>query len=94
MSREAKVRMLRLYGIPEPGILDFLAQDIHRLINSRSGPETRTRFASMRPSNCCTSSWVRMAAVLPREFQPRGSGLPHPQLSNSAPGNDQVRWPQ
>ena len=38
MSREGKVRMLRLAGVPEPGILDFLANETHHLINSRSGP--------------------------------------------------------
>jgi hypothetical protein len=38
MSPEAKVNLLRLYGIPEPGILDFLANDFHRYINSRNGP--------------------------------------------------------
>ena len=38
MSREAKVRMLRFHGVPEAGILDFLANEIHRAINSRNGP--------------------------------------------------------
>jgi hypothetical protein len=38
MTRDAKVRMLRAFGVPEPGILDFLANDIHRMINSRGGP--------------------------------------------------------
>ena len=38
MSRDAKVRLLRVYGVPEPGILDFLANDLHRMINSRNGP--------------------------------------------------------
>ncbi len=41
MSREDKVRMLRFRGIPEPGILDFLANEIHHyMINSRNGPRT------------------------------------------------------
>jgi hypothetical protein len=38
MDRNAKVRLLRLYGVPEAGILDFLANDLHRYINSRNGP--------------------------------------------------------
>ena len=38
MSREAKVRMLRFHGVPEAGILDFLANDIHFMINTRNGP--------------------------------------------------------
>jgi hypothetical protein len=38
MGRDAKVRLLRLYGVPEAGILDFLANDLHRYINTRNGP--------------------------------------------------------
>src|SRR5271166_3412777 len=38
MSREAKVRMLRHHGVPEAGILDFLANEIHHMVNSRNGP--------------------------------------------------------
>jgi hypothetical protein len=38
LSRPDKVRMLRAHGIPEPAILDFLANDIHHMINSRGGP--------------------------------------------------------
>ena len=38
LQRDAKVRLLRRFGVPEPGILDFLANDIHRLINTRNGP--------------------------------------------------------
>lgn len=40
MSRDAKVRMLRLYGVPEAGILDFLANEIHYMINTRNGPRS------------------------------------------------------
>jgi hypothetical protein len=37
-SREVKVKFLRDMGVPEPAILDFLANEIHRYINSRNGP--------------------------------------------------------
>jgi hypothetical protein len=37
-SREAKVKFLRDVGVPEPAILDFLANELHRYINSRNGP--------------------------------------------------------
>ncbi len=38
LNREGKVRVLRLFGVPEAGILDFLANEIHRSVNSRNGP--------------------------------------------------------
>ncbi len=39
MTREGKVRLLRRYGIPEAGILDFIANEIHyHTVNSRNGP--------------------------------------------------------
>jgi hypothetical protein len=36
--REVKVRLLREMGVPEPAVLDFLANEIHRFVNSRNGP--------------------------------------------------------
>jgi hypothetical protein len=39
MSREAKVKVLRDFGVPEPGVLDFLANELHRYVNSRNGPK-------------------------------------------------------
>jgi len=90
MSREAKVRMLRFHGVPEPGILDFLANEIHRSINSRNGPRD--------------SSDVRIDAAkqllslkLVKDARGASKGLPAQRVrpaasaaSNSAPGNDQV----
>ena len=38
MTREAKVKLLRDLGVPEPAILDFLANELHRTINTRNGP--------------------------------------------------------
>ncbi len=90
MSREAKVRMLRFHGVPEPGILDFLANEIHRSINSRKGPRD--------------SSDVRIDAAkqllslkLVKDARGASKGLPAQRVrpaasaaSNSAPGNDQV----
>jgi hypothetical protein len=37
VSKEARVRQLRGCGVPEAGILDYLANDLHRYINSRKG---------------------------------------------------------
>jgi hypothetical protein len=94
MSREAKVRMLRLYGIPEPGILDFLAQDIHRLINSRGGPrdssEVRVDAArQLLHIDLGKDGGGASKGVSAPRVRPAGSAA-----ANSAPGNNQVRWPQ
>ncbi|APW60364.1 hypothetical protein [Paludisphaera borealis] len=40
VSRDIEVRMLRSLGMPEPGILDYLANNVHRSINSRNGPHS------------------------------------------------------
>ncbi|MDR3618132.1 MAG: hypothetical protein P4L85_02190 [Paludisphaera borealis] len=40
VSRDIEVRMLRSLGMPEPGILDYLANNLHRSINSRNGPHS------------------------------------------------------
>jgi len=38
MSREEEVQMLRAIGVPEAGILDYLANRLHRSMRSRRGP--------------------------------------------------------
>lgn len=49
MSRPEKVEMMRMYGIPEPTILDTIARDLHKTMNTRGGPrdeeEVRVRAA-------------------------------------------------
>jgi hypothetical protein len=37
-TRDAKVKMLRQFGVPEPGILDYLANAMNFTMNSRTGP--------------------------------------------------------
>jgi hypothetical protein len=37
VSKEARVRQFRALGVPEPGILDYLANELHHLMNSRNG---------------------------------------------------------
>jgi hypothetical protein len=36
-----KVYALRKVGVPEPGVLDFLANELHRYVNSRNGPRDK-----------------------------------------------------
>jgi len=38
ISRESEIRLLRTLGVPEPGILDFLANGVKISVNSRNGP--------------------------------------------------------
>jgi hypothetical protein len=38
MTLQAKVKVLRDLGVPEPGVLDFLANELHHFVNSRNGP--------------------------------------------------------
>jgi hypothetical protein len=38
LNREGEVQMLRAIGVPEAGILDYLANRLHRSMNSRNGP--------------------------------------------------------
>jgi hypothetical protein len=39
MSLQTKVKVLRKLGVPEPGVLDFLANELHRSLYSRNGPK-------------------------------------------------------
>ena len=38
LTRDGEIRLLRVLGVPEPGILDYLSNRVHRSINSRNGP--------------------------------------------------------
>ena len=91
MSREAKVRMLRFHGVPEAGILDFLANDIHFMINTRNGPRDSNEVRID-----AAKQLLRIALV--KDAGGASKGLPAPRVrpatsaaSNSAPGNDQVQ---
>jgi hypothetical protein len=51
LTREAKVRLLREFGVPEAAILDFLANEVDRYYrNSRNGPrdEDEVRLSAAR----------------------------------------------
>jgi hypothetical protein len=38
LRQDSKIKMMRKYGVPEAAILDFLANDLHKKINTRGGP--------------------------------------------------------
>jgi len=82
--------MLRLYGVPEAGILDFLANEIHYMINTRSGPRDSNEVRID-----AAKQLLRIALV--KDAGGASKGLPAQRVrpaasaaSNSAPGNDQV----
>ena len=90
MSREAKVRMLRFHGVPEPGILDFLANDIHRSINSRNGPRDSSDVRIDAAKQLLSLKLVKDAGGASKGLQAQRVRPAASAASNSAPGNDQV----
>jgi len=90
MSREAKVRMLRLYGVPEAGILDFLANEIHYMINTRSGPRDSNEVRIDAAKQLLRIALVKDAGGASKGLQAQRVRPAASAASNSAPGNDQV----
>jgi hypothetical protein len=91
MSREAKVRMLRLYGVPEPGILDFLANEIHHMINSRSGPRDSNEVRVDAAKQLLHIELVKDAAGANKGVSAPRVGPAASTAPNSEPGNEQAR---
>ncbi len=61
-SQKAKVQRLRAIGVPEPVILDFLANEVHRNLGARNGPRSREDV------------WVQAGRLLLRyDWKPPGS---------------------
>ncbi|MGZ3389132.1 MAG: hypothetical protein ACXVCF_06025 [Isosphaeraceae bacterium] len=90
MSREAKVRMLRFHGVPEPGILDFLANEIHRSINSRNGPRDSSDVRIDAAKQLLSLKLVKDARGASKGLSAQRVRPAASAASNSAPGNDQV----
>jgi len=76
ISKEARVRQLRGYGVPESGILDYLANALHHYINSRNGPrdsnEVRVRAAK------------QLLGIKLSSDRRQASGSPRPQGGQAA----------
>jgi hypothetical protein len=90
MSREAKVRMLRFHGVPEAGILDFLANDIHFMINTRNGPRDSNEVRIDAAKQLLRIALVKDAGGAAKGLQAQRVRPAASAASNSAPGNDQV----
>jgi len=90
MSREAKVRMLRFHGVPEPGILDFLANDIHFMINTRNGPRDSNEVRIDAAKQLLRIALVKDAGGASKGLQAQRVRPAASAASSSAPGNDQV----
>ncbi len=52
LSRQSKVEMMRRLGLPEPNILEFIANEVHHTLNMPSGPKDPDEV------------WVRSARIL------------------------------
>jgi hypothetical protein len=91
MSPQAKVRMLRLYGVPEPGILDFLANEIHHMINSRNGPRDSNEVRIDAAKQLLKIELAKDAGGASKGLPAQRVRPAAPEVSNSAPGNDQAR---
>ena len=90
MSSVDKVRMLRKLGVPEPRLLDFLANEIHRSINSRNGPKDSSDVLIDAAKQLLNIKPVKDAGGASKGLQARRVGPAASAASNSAPGNDQV----
>lgn len=77
VSRDIEVRMLRSLGVPEPGILDYLANNLNRSINSRNGPrspdEVRVTAAKQLLRTKLLSNPVMGAGAPTRARQPQAA---------------------
>lgn len=85
MSREDKVRMLRLHGVPEPGILDFLANEIHHMINSRNGPRDSNEVRIDAAKQLLSIKLVKDAGGASKGLQAQRVRPAASAVSNSAP---------
>ena len=90
MSSVDKVRMLRKLGVPEPRLLDFLANEICRSINSRNGPKDSSDVLIDAAKQLLNIKPVKDAGGASKGLQARRVGPAASAASNSAPGNDQV----
>jgi hypothetical protein len=90
MSREEKVRLLRLYGIPEAGILDFLANDIHHMINSRNGPRNSNEVRINAAKQLLSIKLVKDGGGAAKGLQAQRGRPGTAAAPNSAPGNAQA----
>ncbi len=91
MSREAKVRMLRLAGVPEPGILDFLANEIHHsLAGTRRGPRDSFEVRIDAAKQLLNMKLSKDAGIAAKGLQAQRIGPATSPTIKNAPGNDQV----
>jgi hypothetical protein len=91
MSREDKVRMFRFRGIPEPAILDFLANEIHHyMLRSRNGPRDSDEVRIDAAKQLLRIELVKDAGGASKGLQAQRVRPAASAASNSAPGHDQV----
>ena len=82
--------MLRLHGVPEAGILDFLANEIHHMVNSRNGPRDSNDVRIDAAKQLLSIKLVKDAGGASKGLQAQRVRPAASAASNSAAGNDQV----
>ncbi|QEH33994.1 hypothetical protein OJF2_25270 [Aquisphaera giovannonii] len=86
MSREAKARLLRSLGVPEPGILDYLANELGRSLNSRKGPRDQNEV-QIQAARQLLAIKLGDPAPPPRINGPARGGRPDSYVPDFSPGN-------
>jgi hypothetical protein len=73
-TREVKVKFLRDMGVPEPAILDFLANELHRYINSRNGPRDSNEVRVSAAKLLLSFKLPKSTASAPKMMNPLMNG--------------------
>ncbi|WP_165222644.1 hypothetical protein [Aquisphaera insulae] len=74
MSREARARLIRSLGVPEPAVLDFLANELDHSLNTRNGPRDRDNVRIQAAKQLLTIRLEDMPAPPPTPHWPTRSG--------------------
>jgi hypothetical protein len=90
MSREDKVRMMRLRGVPEAGILDFLANELNHNLYARNGLQSEDAVRVTAARLLLRMKVGKEGGPTPREPQVQRSRSTAAASRGNPPGNLQL----
>ncbi len=90
MSREDKVRMMRLRGVPEAGILDFLANELNHNLYARNGLQSEDEVRVTAARLLLRMKVGKEGGSAPREPQVQRSRSTAAASRGNPPGNLQL----
>jgi hypothetical protein len=90
MSREDKVRMMRLRGVPEAGILDFLANELNHNLYARNGLQSEDEVRATAARLLLRMKVAKEGGPAPREPQVSRSHSTAAATHGNVPGNLQL----